>query len=117
MEDNPNISATGANEFKAGFSKANLDRHWVGGDSDHSEQYPGYSKSQYAEAALSLVQSETSDTVKGYKNKYGQVARYDITNNNYVKGHPDVGIATMFKPDDGIEYYKKFEKYEAKQEG
>jgi len=117
LEDSPNISATGMNKFKKGFSKANLDRHWVGGDSDHSNQYPGYTKQQYAAEALKLIQNETSDTIKGYKNDLGQVVRYDTANNNYVKGHPDFGIASMFKPDNGIEYYNKYEKYEAKQEG
>jgi len=112
LKDNPDISSTGVNEFKSGFSERNLDRHWVGGESDHSKEYKNYTKEQYASEALDLVQSTTNSTIEGHKNKNGQVIRYDKKNNNYVKGHPDVGIATMFKPKDGIEYYNKVKKYE-----
>ena len=114
LSDRPTISATGANEFGRGFSETNLDDHWVGGDHDHSGEYPGYTKEQYAQEALQLAQSATNDIIKGYKNELGQVARFDTTNGNYVKGHPDWGIATMFKPKKGIEYYDELEKLETK---
>jgi hypothetical protein len=116
LRDNPSISATGANTFKQGFSQENLDQHWNGGYHDHSGEYPGYAKEQYAQEALALVQSATSDTVYGYKNNNGQVIRFDSINGNFVKGHPEWGIATMFKPIDGAEYYYKFEEYETNKE-
>jgi pyocin large subunit-like protein len=68
---------------------------------------------QYAQEALRLVQSPTSFKVVGYKNNNGQVIRYDFDNNNFVKGHPDIGIATMYKPEDGIDYYYDRESEEA----
>jgi hypothetical protein len=80
LNDNHNISAIGVNEFSVGFSQENLDDHWIGGASDHSEQYPGYTKEQYAEEALALVQSATSETIVGYKNELGQVVRFDTEN-------------------------------------
>ena len=107
LKDNPNISAAGANEFKFGFSPENLDNHWTGGDSDHSREYLSYTKEQYAKEALDLVQSAVNDTILGYKNKYGQVIRYDRIKNNFVVGHPDIGIATMFKPPDRREYFDR----------
>jgi hypothetical protein len=105
LENNPNISGGGENKFEAGFSHENLARHWRGGASDHSWQYPGYTKERYAKEALSLIQSATSNTVVGYKNELGQIVRYDTVANNFVIGHPGIGIATMFKPTQGIEYY------------
>ena len=82
-----------------------MDNHWTHGKSDHSREYLSYTKKQYAQEALDLVQAATSDTILGYKNSGGQVVRYDTKNNNFVKGHPDIGIATMFKPIEGITYF------------
>ena len=105
LKDSPNISATGANKFKFGFSTENLDNHWTGGDSDHSREYLSYTKDQYAQEALNLIQSPTSSVILGHKNNKGQIIRYDNSKNNYVKGHPDIGIVTMFKPKIGVQYY------------
>ena len=116
LKNNPEISAEGVNIFKAGFSEENLDLHWTGGDSDHSREYLSYSKEQYAKEALDLIQSATNDTILGYKNRYNQVVRYDKLKNNYVKGHPDIGIATMFKPDDGLSYFENLKRIEAVKE-
>ena len=62
-KDNTNISGSGVNIFKSGFSEENLDRHWTHGESDYSREYLSYTKEQ----------SATSDTVLGYKNSIGQV--------------------------------------------
>ncbi len=102
------VSATGSNKFKKGFSKNNLDKHFgKGGKSDHSVQYPDMTKAQYAKRALQLVQSATSDTILGYKTPENEVVRYDKITNDFTKGHPEKGIKTMFKPDDGEEYFKR----------
>jgi len=101
LNDNPNISGSGVNEFSAGFSEENLDSHWE----KHFGEYTGYTKEQYAQEALSLIQSGTDGTVLGYKNELGQIVRYDFSNNNFVKGHPKIGIATMYKPKEGIDYF------------
>jgi pyocin large subunit-like protein len=105
LDDNPSISGGGVNKFIIGFTPENLSRHWRGGISDHSWQYPNYTKERYAKEALDLIQSAVSNTITGYKNNLGQVIRYDTIKNNFVIGHPDIGIATMFKPVGGIEYY------------
>ena len=47
LQSSQKVSATGENKFRRGFSEKNLDRHW-GGISDHSAQYPGMTKEQYA---------------------------------------------------------------------
>lgn len=106
-------SSKGENIFTRGFSKRNLDRHWEGGTSDHSEQYPDLDKEGYSQRALDLVQMAVGGNIEGYANENGQVVRYDKESNDFVKGRPDEGIATMFKPTDGIEYYYRWKKREA----
>lgn len=100
------ISAAGANEFKVKnfTSKQTLNNHW----SKHSKQYKTdeiTTKEQYLRRALNLIQSPCGNGIEGYKNKLGQVCRYDTKTNDYVKGHPDKGIFTMFKPENGRAYF------------
>ena len=56
---------------------------------------------------LKLVQSSTSDDILGYKTKELSVVKYRCSTNDFVKGYPKTGIATMFKPKDGEEYFKR----------
>lgn len=107
MQSSQKVSATGANRFEKGFSKNNLDRHWKDGSSDHSAEYPGWTKEQYANRALELVQKPVGGNIYGYKNKAGQVVRYDSDANDYVAGIPEKGIATMFKPSSGKRYFDR----------
>lgn len=99
------VSATGTNVFKKGFSKENLDIHF-GKKGKHTAEYPGWSAEKYEKEALKLVQSAVSDDILGYKTSKGAVARYRISTNDYVKGYPKTGIATMFKPKNPERYYK-----------
>ncbi len=104
-----NSSAKGANKFKKGFSKVNLDRHW-NGSSSHKAQYPNMSKADYAKRAKSLIEMPVKGDISGYMNSKGEIIRYDRKNNDFVKGHPTKGIKTMFKPSAGEKYYNKQEK-------
>lgn len=102
---NEEISAVGANKFLEGFSEENLNEHW-NGSHNHSEQYPNFTKEQYASRALELIQSEADGKkILGYKLKDGTIARYDTKTNDYVKGHPNIGISTMFKPNRKSAYF------------
>ena len=92
-----NLSATGANPNLPGFTSKNLNNHWVGGVSDHSKEYKGWTKEQYAQRALELVCSATSDNVLGYKSVDDAVVRYDRNTNDFVKSGKK-GIRTMYKP-------------------
>lgn len=99
----PGVSATGANKFKEGFSKNNLKRHFK----DHGAEYPGVGREEYARIALDLIQKPVGKDIDGYKNGDGQVVRYNRKTNDFVKGKPDVGIATMYKPSDGAKYFER----------
>lgn len=113
LKSSQKISATGANKFEKGFSEKNLARHWTGGDSDHSKEYPSFTKEQYAQRALNLVQSPADGkNILGYCTKDGAVARYDTRTNDFVKGYPQTGVATMFKPSRGKKYFDEHIKSE-----
>jgi len=99
-----NYNATGANLDLPGFTNENLDDHW-GGRSDHSNEYPGFTKAQYAQTALDLVRSATNNNILGYKTSNGAIVRYDKATNDFVKGF-DTGIATMFKLKGGERRFK-----------
>lgn len=96
------VSASGPNKFLKGFSKQNLSVHWF----THKDEYPGLSKKEYSERALSLIQKATDKNVLGYKTADGKVVRYDKKQNDIVMGKPQDGISTMFKPHSKEKYYK-----------
>lgn len=101
------VSALGVNYFEKGFSDDNLKRHW-GGKSDHSKQYPEFTKAeQYNEYAKQLVSSAADGkNILGYKMADGTVCRYKVDTHDYVKGNPIYDdIYTCFKPDDKTAYF------------
>lgn len=107
------ISATGANKFERGFSEKNLVRHV---NKHRTKDYPNLTTEEYNQYALKLVQSKTTKDILGYKTADNAVVRYRISTNDFVKGYPKTGIATMYKPKNnaqkGFEYYKSQEKKE-----
>lgn len=101
-----NLSATGANNFERGFSRRNLAIHW-GGERDHSYQYPGLTREEYAQRALEIIQRPCDDNTLGYRTTNNRIVRYDRTTNDFVSGNPSVGIATMFKPNNAEIYFNR----------
>lgn len=106
IQSGNNISATGANKFDKGFTEANLKRHIM----KHGSEYPKMTDEEYNEYALKLIQQPTSENVLGYKTANGAVVRYKKETNDFVKGYPETGISTLFKPKNdpkkGYQYYK-----------
>lgn len=106
-------SASGENAFKKAFTKTNLDRHY---EKHGIKEYPELTKRQYNDYALELVQSAIGDDILGYKTNSGAIVRYKVTSNDFVKGYPNSGIATLFKPknsnESGHRYYKRLEELE-----
>ena len=101
------VSPSGANTFIVrGFkNRQKLMNHWQNGRT-HRDEYPDFTIEQYVQRALELLEQPVSDNVLGHADKYGHVIRYDKMTNDFAKGHPYKGIVTMFKPDDGINYYE-----------
>ena len=103
--DNP--SATGANPDLPGFTEKSLTKHFGSGfSSDHSGQYPLFTKEQYAQRAHKLLKTPVSDNILGYKALNGDIVRFDESTNDFVKGGK-TGIKTMFKPNEGTKYFER----------
>ena len=101
------FSATGANPDLPGFSEKALNNHFgSGGRSDHSKDYKGWTKEQYAERALELVRSPVGGDILGYKAADGAIVRYDKAENDFVKGF-GTGIATMYKLKGGEQRFSR----------
>ena len=111
------VSATGKNELrKKGFpSKQKLNNHWQNGRT-HAEEYKPdgiTTKEQYEKRGVELAESAADGKkILGYKTKEGFICRYDVKKNDYVKADINKGLRSLFKPREGIEYYKRFEKAE-----
>jgi 8-oxo-dGTP pyrophosphatase MutT (NUDIX family) len=105
------VSAKGANAFKVkGFpNKQKLNNHWQNGRTHAAEYAPDgiTTKEQYEKRAVQLLESPCGNGIKGYKTKDGLICRYDTKKNDFAKGSPEKGVRTMFKPDDGEEYYRR----------
>ena len=98
--------AIGSNTFSQGFSKRNLDIHY----SQHKEEFPGLTKTQYAEKAKALIEQPVGGDILGHVKANGRLVRFDSRDDTYVSGHPDVGIATMMKLNGGKERFEKLMK-------
>ena len=110
-------SSTGANPDIPGFSDKNLEKHFGSNlESDHSQQYTGFTKEQYAQRAVELARSPVGNGIEGYKSARGKFAgsivRYDSSTNDWVRAYIASGVATMFKPDEGAEYFEFVAKME-----
>lgn len=115
------VSPSGANTFTVrGFRSAQkLNNHWQNGRV-HRDQYKEdgiTTKEQYVARALELIESPTSDTILGHTDKDGNIIRYDKERNDFVKGHPNKGITTLFKPDEKQKYYDKMRKADVEHGG
>ena len=106
------IDNTAAHKLVKGFEGKDLDEHWDGSHS-HKDQYPEFTKEQYAQRARELLEMPTSKRIRGYVIKaQGIIVRYDTVTKDYVKGHFKTGIITMFKPSDEDAYYERLRKKE-----
>lgn len=102
----------GSNKFERGFSRRNLDVHFM----KHKEEYPEFSKEEYAERGLQLIQEPIGEKILGYFSQKGRVVRYDIEKNDFVSGSPNIGIATMMKLNGGLRRYLYLKNRDEKRE-
>lgn len=84
-------------------SKRSFDGHFKA----HVKEFGNISKEKYRKLAASLLAKPTSKEVLGYETENRRV-RYSRTDNIYVLGNPNTErITTMFKPENGEEYYNE----------
>jgi hypothetical protein len=99
------LNATGANPTIPPMTARNRDKQWgTGSNSDHSVDYPGVLKHQYASQALILARSAVDGNILGYKGEDGSIVRFNKATGDWVKAY-ETGVATMFKPKNGEAYY------------
>lgn len=117
--ENNGASAKGANELEhKGFrNKQKLNNHWKNGRTHNAEYVADgiVTAKQYEDRAVELAQKAVDGKkILGYKTKNKwQICRYDTEKNDYVKADVKKGVITMFKPDEGKNYFYKMEKKES----
>lgn len=106
--DSVTPSHSGANRLQVrGFaSRQKLMNHWKNGRT-HQDEYPGFTMEQYVQRAVSLAEMPTGGNILGHVDKDGVIVRYDRKENDFVKASVRKGVRTMFKPDEGEQYYWK----------
>ena len=106
--DSVTSSPSGANRLQVrGFaSRQKLMNHWKNGRT-HQDEYPGFTMEQYVQRAVSLAEMPTGGNILGHVDKDGVIVRYDRKENDFVKASVRKGVRTMFKPDEGEQYYWK----------
>jgi hypothetical protein len=68
------------------------------------KSYPGMAMVDYVNRASELARSPVGGDIVGYKCSDGSIVRYNIAEGDFVKAR-DNGVATMFKPIRGNDYY------------
>ena len=88
--------------LKAEFpSQAKFDKHIR----DHLSAYDSFSRDRYLERARELLSARTGTDVEGFVSYDGWLYKYDHLENDFAIGRPDGKISTLFKPDDGLDYW------------
>jgi len=105
METNNNseYSATGVNPSIPEMTAATQLRHAK--HLQKGKSYYGMSMPEYVQKASELVRSAVGGDILGFKESDGAIVRYNKATRDFVKGY-STGVATMFKPSSGIEYFE-----------
>ena len=96
-------SAQGANKFtKYGFMNRNKEKE----HEKHLSEFEDITTmEQYIARGMALVQMPVGGDILGHKDKNEIITRYNVRTNEFVKGRPDRGIYTFYKPKDKKKYY------------
>lgn len=96
------LSATGANPSIPEMSLLTQNKH-----AKHlrpGKSYPGMPMSEYVKKSGELARSRVGGDIDGYKASDGAIIRYNNATNDWVKAY-NTGVASMYKPSRGIEYF------------
>lgn len=78
----------------------------------HLIEYGDITPEEYLNIARELLSEDLSEDVEGFINDQGWLFKYRKSTNDFVIGHPKGTISTLFKPNEGYEYFlKEKEKY------
>jgi pyocin large subunit-like protein len=98
------LSASQANPSIPDMSPATQKRHEK--HLQPGKSYPGMLMADYVSQAGDLARSAIGGDIDGYKAADGGIVRYNKLTNDYAKGFIN-GVATMYKPKDGIDYFTR----------
>jgi len=72
----------------------------------HIGEYDNISEAEYLAKAQELLAAELSANIEGFVDNEGFVFKYNKLTNDFAIGRPDGKISTLFKPENGEEYWK-----------
>jgi RHS repeat-associated protein len=89
------------------YNQKKFDGHYQEHVVDNLEWGKKLTASQYLAKARGLLTSPVGGRIKGFTDSSGYVFRYNKATNEFAIGRPDGHISTLFKPKDGIKYWKE----------
>ncbi|MGL5753010.1 MAG: hypothetical protein ACRCXT_20885 [Paraclostridium sp.] len=80
----------------------------------HLKEYNNITPEEYLDIARKLLAEPLSEDIEGFVSSMGWVFKYRKSTNDFVMGHPEGTISTLFKPDIQYEYWLiQIEKFKA----
>jgi len=94
--------ALGSGRFtNANFSAGQLERHFA----KHADEWGAIGQDAYLARARSMLSSDPGGNLWGFVRSNGDVIRYNVRTNEFAVGSSSGVIRTLFRPDDGLDYY------------
>ncbi len=72
----------------------------------HIGEYNNISDTEYLAKAQELLSAELTSDIEGFVDNEGFIFKYNKVSNDFAIGRPDGKISTLFKPAEGLEYWK-----------
>lgn len=73
----------------------------------HLHEFGEITEYDYINIARNLLSSPIRGEIEGFTSESGFRFRYNKTKNEFALGRPDGYISTLFKPDEGVEYWEE----------
>lgn len=96
--------ALGSGRFSnANFATGQLEAHFA----KHADEWGAIGQDAYLARARSMLGSDPGGNLVGFVRSNGDVLRYNVRTNEFAVGSSSGVIRTLFRPDDGIDYWLK----------
>jgi len=84
------------------FAQGKIDGHF----NKHKLEWENITKEEYLKRSKELLNSKVGGNIDGFVSKDGTVFRYNAATNEFATAKADGTIETLFRPKNGIEYWK-----------
>lgn len=96
--------ALGSGRFtNANFASGQLEAHFA----KHADEWGAIGQDAYLARARSMLSSDPGGNLAGFVRSNGDVLRYNVRTNEFAVGSSSGVIRTLFRPDDGMDYWLK----------